>query len=166
MLAPDVFYLHEDEWGMIALEPVEALAERQQVVDEARTHAEAHQAQPGSSIYVAPRSPVTIATRAITLAALRAALPDHRVVGSVHSEFLDYPGTSLVPFALGLDAVVLYGLVDGEHVAQLAITECKKPMGVMLHRLGMTFRLLLCDLWRNVVVDLADRLAVERYVSS
>ncbi len=46
-MTPDCFFLHEDDWGMIDLQPRENLAAAQTTVSEAREHGETHRAPDG-----------------------------------------------------------------------------------------------------------------------
>ena len=170
----DEFYLHEDEWGMIELLPRENYAERQKMVDAAAAHAEAHRAPSGvgwTAIYVAPEAKTPISERGITLTALAEALgPGWRRSPRVTSGYSSYVEEVTSSYAFRPPERhhnwnVIYGKAQGELVTSLCVSHCEPPIMAELHRLGTTFKLMLCDLWKDVVIDLADPVALARYVS-
>jgi hypothetical protein len=156
---------------MISLEPDENRFERTRVVNEARAHGEAHPAPDGigwTNIYVAPAPPVALETRAIALAALRDALGNAwlavgNVVTGYSSHREDVAGG--YAFRLGEAHAVIYGTA-GAHVRSINVTRCPPEIAATLHRLGTTFRLILCDLWADQVIDLAALPAIERYLAA
>ena len=171
------FYLHEDEWGMVSLDPSEVAADRTRVVDEARAHGEAARAPGGigyTSIYVAPPAPVELSVRGITRLALDEVLrPAFVPFDRVISGYSDRE-TVATAFALhrrdaadgdpsDLPEDVFYGTVRDGVVCSLCVTRATPALADALHRLGTRFRLVLTDLWSDTVVDLADREAVERW---
>lgn len=61
------------------------------------------------------------------------------------------------------DGPALYGCIVDGVLSQLHITHISHSATDTLHQLGSTFGLILCDLWRDAVVELADRSAVDAY---
>ena len=166
------FYLHEDDWGMIALEADENRVDRARVVGQAAAHAEAHRAPDGigwTAMYVAPEPKVALATRAITVGALAGALgPDWTPFATVTSGYSTYrePVAQGYAFVFGPDRhAVIYGTRDRELVTALCLVHPVPALAATLYRLGTTFRLILCDLWRDVTVELASPSAVARYLA-
>jgi hypothetical protein len=171
----DEFYLHEDEWGMVELLPRENYAERQKVVAEATAHSDAHRAPGGvgwTAIYVAPEAKVPISARGITLAALAEALgPGWTRCARVTSGYSTYVEEATSSYAFRPPERhhnwnVIYGVFRGELVTSLCVTHCELPITPVLHRLGTTYQLMLCDLWKDEVVDLADPVALARYIQA
>jgi hypothetical protein len=168
----DEFYVHEDEWGMISLEPDENRFERTRIVNEARAHGDAHRAPDGigwTDIYVAPAPPIALATRAIAMAALRDVLGDGwRAAGKVVTGYSSYRENIARGYAFRMsdERATIYGTVDGDAVASINITRCPPEIADTLYRVGITFRLILCDLWTDQVIDLASPPAIARYLSA
>jgi hypothetical protein len=168
----DEFYLHEDEWGMIELVPRENYAERQNVVATAAAHGEAHRAPDGvgwTALFIAPEANAGVAIRGITLAALTDALgPDWQRCSRVTTGYSSYREDCPNAFAFRPPERsrwnIVYGTVRAELVTSLCVTRCELPIMPVLHRLGTSFELILCDLWQDVVVDLADVVALARYM--
>jgi hypothetical protein len=165
----DDFYLHEDEWGMIELLPRENYAERQQMVQAASEHSEAHRAPDGvgwTDMFVAPAAEVSIDLRGIQLSALATALgPGWQRAPSVSSGYGTMREEAVNAYAFrGPHDCTFYGTISGDRVTSLCVTRCDVAISAELHRLGTTYQLILCDLWTDVVVDLADHVAVARYV--
>jgi hypothetical protein len=169
----DDFYLHEDEWGMIELLPRENYAERQNVVDQAAAFSEAHRAPAGigwTDVFVAPAAKLGIASRGITLAALTDTVgPDwrrcRRVTTGYSSHVEECPTAfAFLPPQRDANWNIVYGTHRDELVTSLCITHCELPIMPVLHRLGTTFQLMLCDLRQDAVVDLADVVALARYM--
>jgi hypothetical protein len=163
------FRLHEDDWGMISLDPDESRVDRERVVAEAAAHGEAHRAPEGigwTTMYVAPAPAIEIAVRALSIDALRAALgPDWHAYDRVLSGYSSSYEVVKHAFAFSCATCVVYGNTDGARVTHLCITRCVLEIADVLHRLGTTFRLVLTDLWRDSVVDLSDRDAIDRYIA-
>lgn len=157
---------------MIALEPIENLANRQATVAEAAAHGEAHRAPGGigwTAIYVAPPSPISILTRELTLASLVEVLgpsfaPASKVVSGYSTHREDVASAFAFRRAGTPFTNVIYGATRGKWIADLNVSEPDADMVDTLHQLGTAFRLLACDLWQDAVVDLADRTAVARYL--
>jgi hypothetical protein len=166
----DAVYVHEDEWGMISLEPDENRFERARVVDEARRHGDAYRAADGigwHQLNVVPPAPVSVAVRSITLAALQAALGDGwRAAGKLVTGYSSHREDIATGYAFCCNAdATVYGTVEGDIVASINVTRCPPQIADALHRLGTAFRLILCDLWIDQVIDLANAAAIARYVA-
>lgn len=167
------FYLHEDEWGMTSLEPIENLANRQGVVSEAAAHSAAHRAPDGigwTAMYVAPDSPISIATRAITVDALAAALgPTYLRATQVVSGYSSFREIVDNGFALlWIDSRhenVFYGTESDGVITSLAISRPGAAIADTLYALGTTYRLLLCDLWTDVTFALSDRAELDAFLA-
>jgi hypothetical protein len=159
---------------MIELLPRENYAERQGMVEEAVRHAEAHRAPGGAGwtqIFVAPAAEVSIEIRAITLAALADILgPDWKRCSAVSTGYSSHRDDCLNAFAFRPAKLredpwnVVYGTFNRDRVSSLCVTHCERPLMPALHRLGTTFQLMLCDLWQDLVIDLADPAALACYV--
>ena len=162
-------YLHEDEWGMISLEPDDNRFERARVVDEAKKFGEANLAPDGigwTAINVVPPPPIAFLERGITFEKLCEILgPTWQRYGSMVSGYSSYREAlpDAYAFALAPEAGKLYGSVKEGVVTSLNVTRRSPQLADTLHELGTTFRLILCDLWQDVVVELANRDAVARY---
>lgn len=170
----DDFYLHEDEWGMIELLPRENSAERREMVIEAQAHGEAHRAPGGigwTEIFVAPTAAVQLGVRNINLAAMAELLgPDWQRYARVTSGYSSYVEDCPSSYAFrgprgdGYKNVV-YGTFKDDVVTSICVTRCGPTLAPVLFKLGTTFQLILCDLWSDVVIDLADQVAIARYVA-
>jgi hypothetical protein len=168
----DEFNLHEDEWGMIDLVPVENRPQSEQTVRQAEAHAEAHRAPDGvgwTAMYIAPAPEISLSARGLTLDALTTLLgPGWRRAAKVNSGY----GRSFEPistaFALLQGSSALYGslgengVVRALHLDRRGLDPALAPA---LHRLGTLQRLIAIDLWIDRVVDLADRHAVDEYLA-
>ncbi|MBL9008353.1 MAG: hypothetical protein JNJ46_29100 [Myxococcales bacterium] len=166
----DCFDLHEDEWGMIDLIPVENHAHAQSVVDEATAHADAHRAPDGlgyTDVYVAPEPLVPLSLRAVSLSTLASLLgaPWQRIP-RVTSGYSSYREDLPNAYAYSDGNHVLYG----SHREGLVTTLHLHPgppneaLIDLLHALGQGLRLIVQDLWRDQVVDLRSRQATAEYV--
>jgi hypothetical protein len=170
----DEFFISEDDWGMIELVPRENYAERQKLVDKAAAHGDAHRAPGGigwTRMMVAPSVRTTIEARGIALPALAELIgPDYyRCARLTSGRWGTQDGDPMTGFAYRPIADdrpwnVLYGSCRDELVTCLCVTHCELPIMPVLHRLGTTFELILCDLSQDVVVDLADVVALARYM--
>ncbi len=168
----DEFHLHEDDWGMIELVPRENSAGRRTMVQDAAAHREAHRAADGAGwteIFQAPAAKVSIEIRGIRLSALADALgADWRRCTRVRSGYSPHYEDCGNAFAFRPPAehgwCVIYGTFRDDVVTSLYVTYCELPIMPALHRLGTMFELILCDLWQDIVVDLADAAALTRYM--
>lgn len=163
-------FVHEDDWGMISLVPAENRANRAAVVEAATAHGLAHQLPDGlgwTAMYIAPSPPIEIDSRKITLEALGAALGGscRPVAGFVTGYGTECREDIEGGYAFQLpEGPALYGCVVDGVLSELHLTDpITRSAADSLHHLDRTFDLILCDLWRDVVVELADRSAVEAY---
>ena len=170
------FYLHEDEWGMVELLPVENMAGREVAVEEAAQFGKDHSAGVGwTDVYMIPEAHRSIAERRIPLAELRALvaswLPE---ADTVHSGYSTYVETLQLSFAFGNRALrsgVFYGNYEGSTITDLNLippdeeAEAKVTrFAEALRALGERYNLMLADWWSGRVVDLRDRAAVTSYL--
>jgi hypothetical protein len=169
-----VFFLHEDEWGMIDIMPIENLKPAEEVARDAKEFREAHFDGFGwTDLYVIPRPAHPLAVRQIPFAFVRevvmSRLPEAKTVesGIKPGEIISRTG-----FAFGEDDEgAMYGNLEGGIVQYLHfIPPGKRDHDILvfwtsaLTTLGSTYRLMLADWWRKVRVDLSDTGAVDRYL--
>lgn len=180
-MSETTFDLHEDDWGMIALEPRENLAHRQRTIAEAIAHADAHRSPDGltySAMYIAPGPEVDLAIRALTLEALAEHLgPAWRRYDRVASGYSSYREDVPDAFAFhltqfpevlpdGSPSPVFYGTIENEIVTSLNVHRPCDVIADELTRLGAVVQLIVVDLWRDSVVDLGDAEALARYITA
>ncbi len=150
------FRLHEDDWGMVDVVPVEAQAEA--------TRAVAAGADDAVS--------TPLAVRGLTLPALLLLVgPGWRTVREVRT------GTGgrfdeRVPDGFALlnkDGDALYGVLDdAERVAALHVHDRggdPEGLAAALGKIGVALKAVLVDLWQDVVVDLTDSDAVTEWAT-
>ncbi len=155
---------------MVSFEADDNRFERTRMVAEARAAGDANRAPGGigwTDMFVAPLAPVGLAERWITLTALRDVLgPACTPYGKVSTGSSSQREDVATGFAFDLgDGATIYGCTTTDLVTQLYITHCPLHAADLLHRLGTTFRLILCDLWRDEVVELASKSAVDAYLA-
>lgn len=170
------FYLHEDEWGMVELLPVENMAGREVAVADTRQFGKDHSAAVGwTDVYLIPEAHHSIAERHIPLAELRALiaswLPEADTVQSGYSTYVE---TMQLSFAFGNRALrsgVFYGNYEGTTITQLNLIPPDQEaeaavtrLAETLHTLGERYTLMLADWWSDRVVDLRDREAITSYL--
>jgi hypothetical protein len=170
------FYLHEDEWGMVELLPVENMAGREDAIEEGRQFGKDHSAGVGwTDVYLIPEAPHSIAERHIPLAELRSLvaswLPE---ADTVQSGYGTYVETLQLSFAFGNRALrsgVFYGNYEGSTITDLNLippdeeAEAKVTrFAEALRALAERYNLMLADWWSSRVVDLRDRDAVTDYL--
>jgi hypothetical protein len=177
-MSETTFDLHEDDWGMIALEPRENLAHRQRTIAEAIAHADAHHTPGGfyDAMYLAPAPEVDLAVRAITLDALAEQLgPAWRRYDRIASGYSSYREEVPEAFAFhlaehvddladGSPAPVFYGTIENGVVTSLNVHHPCDAIAGELARLGAAFQLIVVDLWRDRIIDLADAAACTDYL--
>lgn len=169
-MALDCFDLHEDEWGMIDLIPQENHAHAQAVVTAAVVHGEAHRAPDGlgfTAVYVAPEPLCPLSQRVLSLSALATLLgPRWQQVGRVTSGYSSYREDLPHAYAFTDGRHVLYGCERERLLTTLHLHPGSADAALcdVLHVLGLGLRLILQDLWRDQVVDLTSRSAIEQYV--
>jgi hypothetical protein len=177
-----VFFLHEDEWGMVDIMPIENRAEAAQIADKAEEFGKEHFDGFGyTDIFVIaePRQP--LASRQIPLDFIRTLVTPRlaeatRVESGIHPgevlpEAFRYTGP-LKSFAFGDDNLgALYGnhlegVIDHLHLIPHEVRDDANRAfwQTTLTTLGSTYRLMLSDWWIKVSVDLADVAAVQEYL--
>ena len=179
------FYLHEDDWGMISLLPVENAAWVEEETRNAARAAEENFAgftQVGEAriptykeVYVISEEKHPIAERAIRLDDLRALLAENwpeaeRVESGYSSHVEGLP--SAFAFGKAYDSSgAFYGSHKDEVVTRLHIlrpdSEEAHAVGAFedaLARVGEEYKLVLADWWIKAVVDLFDPGEVSNYL--
>jgi hypothetical protein len=154
------FRLHEDDWGMVDVVPVEAQAEAARAVESGR-----------GAIDDAPASPLSV--RGLTLPALTLLVgPGWRTVREVRTGY-DGRFDERVPDGFALlnkDGDALYGVLDDAgRVAALHVHDRggdAEGLAAALGKIGAALRVVLVDLWQDVVVDLTDAEAVLEWASA
>ena len=167
------FYIHEDDWGRVSLEPEENRVDRTRVASEVHAFGEAHRAPNGigwTDMMIVPPPPIDIAVRRITLAALRAALgPAAFACTEVTTGYSTHVEHVTNGFAFRCSTEpywdVVYGCAKDGLVTQINLTHGTAAIADLLHRLGTAHRLILCDLSSDGILDLADRGAIDRYLA-
>jgi len=171
-----VFYLHEDDWGMVNLMPVENIARAKEVAQEAEEFGREHFDGVGwTDMYVIPEEKHPIEERRIRLDELRELVGGHLAeaekVQSGYSSYVeDLPDT----FAFGegySGKGAFYGNSKEGLIVRLHLLLCdpEDEDGVqffarVLGALGERYGLILADWWRDVVIDLGDRERVLAYL--
>jgi hypothetical protein len=170
------FYLHEDNWGMIELLPVENMAGRQRVAEAARQFAQEHSDGGGwTAMYEVPEAAHALEERQIPLAELRALvgawLREAAVVESGYSSDVEAVAHA---FAFGGAAAGLgafYGTYKGAIITGLYCLrpDCTDEVAVArfaapLSTLGQRHRLMLADWWSDTLVDLRDAASITSYL--
>ena len=180
-----LFYLHEDDWGMINLIPAENAAWAGEIREEAIRAAEenfAGHVQLGDAqiptyhdIYVIPEEKHPISERAIPLQELRNLLSDkwpeaEKVVSGYGSYSEDIGGAFAFGEAEGASGA-FYGSYKEGVVAALHIvrpdyeeTQAVREFDAALLRLGEEYNLVLVDWWRDVVLNLRNAEGIRRYL--
>ncbi|MEO7092247.1 MAG: hypothetical protein ABI175_03280, partial [Polyangiales bacterium] len=167
------FYIHEDDWGRVSFEPEENRFDRTRVASEVRAFGDAHRAPNGigwTDVMVVPPPPIDITVRAISLATLRAALgPTAFACTEVTTGYSTHVEHVASGFAFRCSTEpywdVVYGCAANGMVTQLHLTFGTPAIADLLHRLGTAHRMILCDLSRDGVVELANRTAIDRYLA-
>jgi hypothetical protein len=169
-----VFFLHEDEWGMIDLLPVENFDASAHIAQEAEEFGKAHFDGFGwTDLYVIPAPKVQLAVRNIPLAEVRAMASDY-LPEAEHVETGIQPGEihSEHGFAFGDTSK---GFLYGEQAEGIVQYLCFVPpereddesarfWAAAFMALGTSYRLMLADWWQKKLVDLSDSDAVARYL--
>jgi hypothetical protein len=172
----NVFYLHEDDWGMVSLLPRENLAflhEEQERID---AFSAAHFDGSGwTDIYVRPGEPYPISIRQIPYARLverfGGLLPAAASVATGYSTYHEpCPGC----FAFGrTNDIALYGSLRHDVVTQLHLTvqdlsanpDLRQELAAALSTFGAEYQLVLIDWGRGQIVDVAEQPAIGQYLS-
>jgi hypothetical protein len=172
------FDLHEDDWGMIALEPRENLAHRGRTMAESIAHGDAHRTPGGfyDALYVAPAPEVEVTVRRIPLDSISTLLgPAWRRYDRVTSGYSSYREDVPEAFAFHLAAYVedlpdqsptsvFYGTIENRVVTSLHVHRPFDAIVDELVRFGAAYQLILVDLWSHAVVDLGDAHAIGQYL--
>jgi hypothetical protein len=174
--ADKVFYLHEDDWGMISLVPSENLAflhEEQERLDQ---FSAAHFDGSGwTDIYVRSEEPTPVTVRAIPYTRLveifGRLLPVAERVETGYSSYRE-PCPGCFAFGKPYD-FALYGSSKDGTVTELSLSmqtpsldvAFRQKLATALGVLGREYRLVVVDWQRSQIVDLGDLVAVERYLS-
>ena len=171
-----VFYLHEDEWGMVAVLPAENSARALEIAQETDEFGQEHfDGSSWSEVYVIPAEEYRLADRDIPIAELAALLGDRlQPAGKVQSGYSSYVEELPGSFAFG-EAATGQGAFYGDAKAGLITTlyvilpDGSVPKNVslfaeVLSTLGEKYDLILADWWRHHVLDLRDRDAVTRHL--
>lgn len=167
------FYIHEDDWARVSFEPEENRFDRKRVAAEVRAFGEAHRAPGGigwTDLMVVPPPPLDISVRSISTSMLRIYLgPSVFACTEVTTGYSTHvePVTNGFAFRCSSEHYwdVVYGIEKDGVVTQLSLTHGTPAIAEILRRVGTTFRLILCDLGRDDIVDLADRAAIDRYLA-
>jgi hypothetical protein len=172
----NVFYLHEDEWGMVTLLPIENRAWALETAREAQEFGEAHFDGFGwTDIYVIPTEVHPLSERCLPFARLQTLLGDRlplasKVQSGYSSHTEDLPGS----FAFGeanLRTGAFYGSHDDGIVTTLHLllpdsgnSEMTIFFADCLSALGMEYDLMLADWWSHEVLDLSDKASLLRHL--
>jgi hypothetical protein len=171
-----VFYLHEDEWGMVSMLPHENLAFLHEERERLDAFSDAHFDGSGwTDIYIRSEEPSPITIRAIPYVRLAeifgSLLPAADRVETGYSTYREpCPGC----FAFGKTyGLAIYGSVQDGTVTELYLSLPHLPIDAALRQglvtalcaLGMEYTLVLMDWYRSLIINLADQAAVDRYLS-
>jgi len=173
-----VFYLHEDDWGMISVMPAENLMWARRVAGEAAAFGEAHRAPDGAGwteMYVIPEEEHSISEKGIRLDDLRELIGGRLVeADGVTSGYSSQVEMIKNGFAFGEsngDVGAFYGNVEDGLIVRLEVIRpdwedegAVGMFGEMLGELGERYGLMLADWWWDMVVDLRDGEAIGRYL--
>jgi hypothetical protein len=171
-----VFYLHEDDWGMVSLVPHENLAFLHEERDRIDAFSAAHfDGVAWTDISVRSEEPSPIALRAIPYTRLTelfgSLLPAADRFETGYSSYREpCPGCFAFgkPYDFALYGSIKDGIVTGLSLSmQLppADTALSQALAVALVALGAEYQLVLVDWARSKIVNLSDPAAVARYLS-
>lgn len=171
-----VFYLHEDDWGMVAMLPAENRARGEEVAREAAAFGEEHRAEVGwTDVYVVSEEEHPISERGIEVAELRGLvggrLAEADDVTSGYATFKEVVGRG---FAFGEaygECGAFYGWAEGGVVMSLnLILPDGEDAGAVelfvevLGGLGRKYGLIVADWWSDRMVGLEDEGVVREYL--
>jgi hypothetical protein len=170
-----VFYLHEDDWGMVDIVPIENLSFLHEERERMEAFAAEHFDGVGwTDIYVRSEEPFALSSRAMPYARLAELfgrlLPAAARVETGYSSYRE-PCASCFAFGKAYD-FALYGDAKGDIVTALSLSMVapsidaarKQELVAALGMLGREFRLALVDWQRSQIVDLAQQAAIEQYL--
>ncbi|HEY7833194.1 MAG TPA: hypothetical protein VIG30_06465 [Ktedonobacterales bacterium] len=175
MSEPRVFWLHEDEWGMIDILPAENFASALQTAHEAEEFGKAHFDGFGwTDMFVIPEAKAQLAQRNMPLSEIRTLTRGYlpaadRVESGIRPGEINCDNGSFA-FAEE-DKGALYGeeregvvqylcMLPPERVDEASMTFWTSAL-IML---GTTHHLMLADWWDKRLIDLSDRDAIVRYL--
>jgi hypothetical protein len=171
-----MFYLHEDECGMVDVLPAENLERSGEIAQKARAFGEEHFDGVGwTEIYVIPEPEHDLSARRISLAELRALIgsrmPEAQHVQSGYSTYREDLENC---FAFGepySGAGAFYGVLESDIITRLSILPCDASnedgvalFTLILNTLGEKYNLILADWWHNTIVELSDKEAITRHL--
>jgi hypothetical protein len=175
-----VFFLHEDEWGMIDIMPIENLTESAQTADKAEEFAKEHFDGFGyTDVFAIPEPKYPLASKRIPLDFIRSLVTPHLAeaekveCGVRPGEDLSYLGPApFKSFAFGdnnLGALYgnhLEGVIEYLHLIRPDVRDdANRAFWLsVLTTLGSTHLVMLSDWWTMVSIDLADATAIREYL--
>lgn len=172
-----VFYLHEDDWGMVAVMPAENMPRSEEVAREAEAFGQEHFDGTGwTDVYVVPEEEHPISERRIELAELRALVGGRLVeaadVTSGYGTFAEVVGRG---FAFGEaygETGAFYGWADEGVIMRLNLilpdgnnAEAVGLFVEVLRELWRNYRLIIADWWSNRVIDPGDEDGLREYLA-
>lgn len=175
-----VFFLHEDEWGMVDIMPIENRAEAAQIADKAEEFGKEHFDGFGfTDMFLIPEPKHPLASRQIPLDFIRTLVTPHLAEatevesGIQPGEDLSYLGPA--PFSSFAFSDKNLGALYGNHLEGVIQHLHLIPPDVRddensafwlttLTTLDSAYRLMLSDWWTRVSIDLADATAVQGYL--
>lgn len=174
-MAERVFWLHEDEWGMISLMPAENYENAERLAHEAAESSAQHADDAGWTNIDAPPEPEhPLVKRQLSLDALRT-LIDNRLPEANRVETGITPGEMESPagFAFGADELgAFYGEQSNgiiEHLYVIPPERIRRDLRQFwietLTALGATYQLVLADWRRNAIVDLTNHARLDDYIA-
>jgi hypothetical protein len=171
-----IFYLHEDEWGMITIIPAENLVRSKEIAQEAEEFGKAHFDGFGwTDMYVIPEEKYPLSTRQIPFYELYDLLSELLVPADiVQTGYSSYRESLKYGFAFGEPDGEL-GAFYREQKDDLVITLHCIPCGTqdvekveaftkILTTHGTRYNLILADWWRKRIINLQDRYEVTHYL--
>ena len=172
-----VFYLHEDDWGMVSLVPHENLTFLHEERDRIDAFSAAHfDGVAWTDIYIRSEEPSPITIRQIPYARLIELFGDLLpAAASVETGYSSYHEPCPGCFAFGKSYnFALYGGIKDGIVTELSLsmqlppadTTLRQALATALVALGSEYRLVLVDWARSQIVNLGDLAALERYLSN
>jgi hypothetical protein len=167
-----VFYLHEDDWGMVSLRPHENLTFLHEERDRIDAFSAAHfDGVAWTDIYIRSDEPSPISIRKMPYARLvelfGVLLPTATSVETGYSSYRE-PCPGCFAFGKPYDFALYGGVKDGI-VTELSLSMQLPPTDTALSQalvaLGTEYQLVLVDWARSQIVNLSDPAAVEHYLS-
>jgi hypothetical protein len=168
-------FIHEDDWGMISIVPVENADQVLSVTAEVRAFAERHRTPGGigwTDIYVLPEEEFPLSARAIPTTELQELFGFLVPVGELVTGYGTYREPLAWAFAfMGGPYSAIFGLAPQGIVRELHFTGHRPDLDLdtdrlanALHAWGSRHRLILVDWWLSFSIDLTDLEALRRYL--